>query len=30
MSIPFGYQTIEHDGHPAFVLVPWEELVQNN
>ena len=25
MSKPFDYQTIEHCGHPAFVLVPWEE-----
>ncbi len=25
MSKPIEYQTIEHDGQPAFVLVPWEE-----
>jgi DNA-binding XRE family transcriptional regulator len=25
MSAPTKYQTIEHGGHPAFVLVPWEE-----
>jgi DNA-binding XRE family transcriptional regulator len=25
MSKPIEYQTIEHCGHPAFVLVPWEE-----
>ena len=25
MSTPTDYQTIEHCGHPAFVLVPWEE-----
>lgn len=25
MSKPIKYQTIEHCGHPAFVLVPWEE-----
>ena len=25
MSTPVDYQTIEHGGHPAFVLVPWEE-----
>jgi ribosome-binding protein aMBF1 (putative translation factor) len=25
MSKPIEYQTIEHCGQPAFVLVPWEE-----
>ena len=25
MSKPIEYQTIEHCGHPAYVLVPWEE-----
>ena len=25
MSRPIEYQTIEHCGHPAYVLVPWEE-----
>jgi DNA-binding XRE family transcriptional regulator len=25
MSKPGDYQTIEHCGHLAFVLVPWEE-----
>ncbi|GLI36450.1 helix-turn-helix domain-containing protein [Desulforhabdus amnigena] len=25
MSTPTDYQTIKHDGEPAFVLVPWEE-----
>jgi len=25
MKKPIEYQTIEHCGHPAFVLVPWEE-----
>ncbi|MDD2391260.1 MAG: helix-turn-helix transcriptional regulator [Desulfobacterales bacterium] len=25
MSTPTEYQTIEHCGHPAFVLVPWED-----
>jgi DNA-binding XRE family transcriptional regulator len=25
MSKPIEYQTIEHGGHPAFVLVPWED-----
>lgn len=25
MSKPIDYQTIEHCGHTAFVLVPWEE-----
>jgi ribosome-binding protein aMBF1 (putative translation factor) len=25
MSTPIEYQTIEHGGEPAFVLVPWEE-----
>ncbi|OGT96470.1 MAG: hypothetical protein A2X80_00905 [Geobacteraceae bacterium GWB2_52_12] len=26
MSAHTEYQTIEHCGHPAFVLVPWEEF----
>lgn len=26
MSAPTEYQTIEHCGHPAFVLVPWEDF----
>jgi ribosome-binding protein aMBF1 (putative translation factor) len=26
MSALTEYQTIEHCGHPAFVLVPWEEF----
>jgi DNA-binding XRE family transcriptional regulator len=26
MSEPTDYQVIEHQGHPAFVLVPWEEF----
>ena len=25
MSKHTEYQTIEHCGHPAFVLIPWEE-----
>ena len=25
MTTPIEYQTIEHGGKPAFVLVPWEE-----
>jgi ribosome-binding protein aMBF1 (putative translation factor) len=25
MNAPIEYQTIEHRGHPAFVLVPWED-----
>ena len=25
MNTPIGYQTIEHRGHPAFVLVPWDD-----
>ena len=26
MSVPTEYQTIEHHGQPAFVLVPWEDF----
>ncbi len=26
MNAHTEYQTIEHCGHPAFVLVPWEEF----
>jgi len=26
MKTPTDYQTIEYNGHPAFVLVPWEEF----
>lgn len=26
MKTPTEYQTIEYDGHPAFVLVPWEDF----
>ncbi|WP_136523701.1 helix-turn-helix domain-containing protein [Geomonas ferrireducens] len=26
MSEPTEYQIIEHEGQPAFVLVPWEEF----
>lgn len=26
MKTPIEYQTIEHNGQPAFVLVPWEEF----
>jgi ribosome-binding protein aMBF1 (putative translation factor) len=26
MNGPIEYQTIEHCGHPAFVLVPWEDF----
>jgi len=25
MSTPIEYQRIEHDGKPAYVLVPWED-----
>lgn len=25
MNTPIEYQTIEHHGHPAFVLVSWED-----
>ncbi|MBI9085435.1 MAG: helix-turn-helix domain-containing protein [Desulfobacterales bacterium] len=25
MTTPTEYQTIEHGGHPAFVLVPWDD-----
>jgi len=28
MSTPIDYQTIEVGGHPAFVLVPWEQWCQ--
>lgn len=26
MNVHTNYQTIEYNGHPAFVLVPWEQF----
>jgi ribosome-binding protein aMBF1 (putative translation factor) len=28
MSAPTNYQIIDHCGHPAFVLVPWEDFAR--